>query len=74
MEIPIKRKRKDKKPLFQLKNRQKTPTLKDVNNLIFWLLSEHIGHMPNWIFVKNKHKITQVVLIFMPGLDLITLK
>mmetsp|Transcript_11415 Transcript_11415/g.22396 ORF Transcript_11415/g.22396 Transcript_11415/m.22396 type:complete len:427 (+) Transcript_11415:3-1283(+) len=78
MRLPIKRpaeepQRPAKKPkaaaTFTITPHQRTVSLGDVHNLMLWVLTENQGKLPQWIFVPQKHSITKVVVLFIPGTD-----
>jgi RNA exonuclease 1 len=69
---------KEHLPKFTIKPGTQSRLISDIPNLMLWIFSEKLGKMPSWIFVQvrakqNKHLITQVIIIFVPGLDLYTL-
>lgn len=78
MRLPIKRssegadvpsKKKVKQASFTIMPHKRTVTLSDVHNLMLWVLTETQGKLPQWIFVPQKHRITQVLVLFVPGSD-----
>lgn len=74
MELPRKRKRVEPVPRFTLTGKNRTPAVSELHNLLLWVLSEHEGRMPKWIFVQNKHLIRKLVVLFLPGADLFSLQ
>ncbi|KAF9179325.1 hypothetical protein BGZ51_005711 [Haplosporangium sp. Z 767] len=57
------------KPSFMLLSDHQTLSLKDIRNLVIYLLTS--GEIPTlpWIMVKNKFNIQKVVLLYIAGLD-----
>ena len=45
-------------------------SLRDVQNLLLWVLSEEAGEMPRWVIVRNKPLIRGAVLVIAPGMSM----
>ena len=67
-------------PRFELQsNRKNAPMLGELRNLALWMLTLEHGSTPQWIFtpvftIQNKHEVGQIIILFLPGLDALTLR
>ena len=44
--------------------------LRDIQNVLLWVLTPDAGEMPKWVCVRNKPLIRGALLCFVPGMDL----
>ncbi|SSD60709.1 related to RNA exonuclease 1 [Saccharomycodes ludwigii] len=70
-DIPKKKKKLLKPPAITLKERALTKKLsvKDLRDLILYVLQKKNVNCPTWLQVENKNQITKVITLFVPGLQ-----
>ena len=54
---------------LELKDNSPVLPVHEVQNLLLWMLTQGLGHMPQWVIIRNKPLLRGAVVVVVPALD-----
>ena len=54
---------------LELKDNSPVLPVNEVQNLLLWMLTQGLGHMPQWVIIRNKPLLRGAVVVVVPALD-----
>ena len=54
---------------LELKDNSPVLPVHEVQNLLLWMLTQGLGHMPQWVIIRNKPLLRGAVVVVVPAVD-----
>ena len=54
---------------LELKDNSPVLPVHEVQNLLLWMLTQGLGHMPQWVVIRNKPLLRGAAVVVVPALD-----
>ena len=54
---------------LELKDNSPVLPVNEVQNLLLWMLTQGLGHMPQWVIIRNKPLLRGAVVVVVPAVD-----